>query len=294
MKTSIIAFLVLALSGVLALAAQPAGKKPAAVPRLKVATPKSEREAGADKEASQAEKKQTKKPAKPSPGLKLATEGKDAPDEAEIVKNLSYMQGFGVGKQVAQFEELGIKIDMEVLMQALRNAAEGKESAMTEEESQAAAAEIHQFVQGKYAAKNRRDGEKFLAANKKEEGVKTLPSGLQYKVIKSGKGESPKKTDTVRAHYKGTFINGMEFDSSYRGGQPVSFPVDKVIPGWTEALQLMKVGDKWQLFIPSDLGYGEGGMHDRQGNERIPPNATLVFEVELLGVEKGSKGPTLK
>ncbi len=123
-------------------------------------------------------------------------------------------------------------------------------------------------------------GEDFLAANAKKPGVKVLPSGLQYKVLKSGNGPSPKATDTVKTHYHGTFINGKVFDSSVERGEPVEFPVNGVIKGWTEALQLMKVGDKWQLFIPSDLAYGPDG----QGP--IPPNSVLVFDVELLGISK--------
>jgi FKBP-type peptidyl-prolyl cis-trans isomerase FklB len=124
-------------------------------------------------------------------------------------------------------------------------------------------------------------GETFLAQNAKKEGVVTTASGLQYKVIKSGMGESPRPTDTVKVHYHGTLIDGTVFDSSVQRGQPISFPVNGVIPGWVEALQLMKVGDKWQLFIPARLAYG-----DRSPGPAIPPNSALIFEVELLGIEK--------
>jgi FKBP-type peptidyl-prolyl cis-trans isomerase FklB len=124
-------------------------------------------------------------------------------------------------------------------------------------------------------------GEVFLAENAKKEGVKTTASGLQYKVIKSGAGESPKLADTVKVHYHGTLINGTVFDSSVQRGQPISFPVGDVIPGWVEALQLMKVGDKWQLFIPARLAYG-----DQSPSPAIPPNSVLIFELELLGIEK--------
>lgn len=129
-------------------------------------------------------------------------------------------------------------------------------------------------------AKNREDGEKFLAENKKEPGVVTLPSGLQYKIITEGKGPSPKPTQTVTTNYVGTLINGHEFDSSYKHGQPAVFPCNGVIKGWTEALQLMKVGSKWKLFIPADLAYGDQGAGDV-----IPPGSTLIFEIELLGIK---------
>ena len=124
-------------------------------------------------------------------------------------------------------------------------------------------------------------GATFLAENAKKEGVKTTASGLQYKVIKSGMGESPKLTDAVKVHYHGTLIDGTVFDSSVQRGQPITFPVGGVIPGWVEALQLMKVGDKWQLFIPAKLAYG-----DQSPSPVIPPNSVLIFEVELLGIEK--------
>jgi FKBP-type peptidyl-prolyl cis-trans isomerase len=124
-------------------------------------------------------------------------------------------------------------------------------------------------------------GQDFLAENAKKEGVKTLADGLQYKVIKDGTGASPKATDVVSVHYKGTLIDGTEFDSSYKRGQPTEFPVNRVIPGWTEALQLMKEGSKWILYIPSKLAYGERGTPGGP----IPPDATLIFEVELLKVK---------
>ncbi len=130
------------------------------------------------------------------------------------------------------------------------------------------------------AEKNKNEGERFLAENKEKEGVTTLPSGLQYKVIKAGNGSSPKASDTVTTHYRGALIDGTEFDSSHKRGEPTSFPVGGVISGWTEALKLMKVGAKWQLFVPSDLAYGPRGA-----GQNIGPNATLIFEVELLSIE---------
>jgi len=127
---------------------------------------------------------------------------------------------------------------------------------------------------------NKKEGEDFLAANKSKEGVVTLPSGLQYKVLKEGTGPKPSPADSVVCNYRGTLINGTEFDSSYKRGQPATFPVNGVIKGWTEALQLMPVGSKWQLFIPPDLAYGQRGA-----GADIGPNATLIFEVELLSIQ---------
>jgi FKBP-type peptidyl-prolyl cis-trans isomerase FklB len=133
----------------------------------------------------------------------------------------------------------------------------------------------------KLGEKNKKEGEAFLAENKKKEGVKTLPSGLQYRVIKEGTGRKPKATDKVLTHYRGTLIDGTEFDSSYKRGTPTSFKVNEIIPGWTEALQLMKEGAKWQLFIPSNLAYAERGA-----GRDIGPNATLIFEVELISIQE--------
>src|SRR5688572_6631726 len=126
--------------------------------------------------------------------------------------------------------------------------------------------------------RSKKEGEDFLAANKSKEGVKSTATGLQYKVIKEGKGPKPKPTDVVKVHYRGTLLNGTEFDSSYKRGEPVEFPLGQVIPGWTEGVQLMTVGSKYQFFIPGDLAYGE------RGNQGIPPNSTLQFEVELLEI----------
>ena len=128
--------------------------------------------------------------------------------------------------------------------------------------------------------KNQKDGEAFLAANKNKEGVISLPNGMQYKVITMGTGKKPKATDTVTVHYQGTLIDGKEFDSSFKRGEPATFPLNQVIKGWTEGLQLMPVGSKFQFFIPSELGYG-----DRGAGQLIQPNSTLIFEVELLSVK---------
>jgi FKBP-type peptidyl-prolyl cis-trans isomerase FklB len=143
--------------------------------------------------------------------------------------------------------------------------------------------EMHQKQQEKMqqaGATNKKEGDAFLAANKSKEGVVTLPSGLQYKILTAGTGPKPKSSDSVVCNYKGTLIDGKEFDSSYKRGQPATFPVAGVIKGWTEALQLMPVGSKWQLFVPSDLAYAERGS-----GPDIGPNATLIFEVELLSIQ---------
>jgi FKBP-type peptidyl-prolyl cis-trans isomerase FklB len=169
----------------------------------------------------------------------------------------------------------------------LKDSYGGGETLLTEDEVRKTLADFQQKqfsrqaeTMRKLAEKNKADGEKFLAENAKKEGVKTLPSGLQYKEITPGKGKSPKATDNVTTNYRGTLIDGTEFDSSYKRGQPATFPVSGVIPGWTEALQLMKEGGKWQLFVPSNLAYGEGGE-----GRVIGPNATLIFEVELISVK---------
>jgi FKBP-type peptidyl-prolyl cis-trans isomerase FklB len=178
-------------------------------------------------------------------------------------------------------------VDLASLVQGIKDALAGSKPALTDEEMQNTIEGIQKVVEEHRAdlarqvgKKNKEEGDRFLAANARKEGVKTTKSGLQYKVIKEGTGPTPKATDLVKTHYHGTFIGGEVFDSSVRRGEPAVFPVNRVIPGWTEALQLMKVGSKWQLFVPSDLAYGE------EGSGEIPPNATLIFEVELLGIEK--------
>jgi FKBP-type peptidyl-prolyl cis-trans isomerase FklB len=160
----------------------------------------------------------------------------------------------------------------------------GKASALSQAEVQQAMMALQQSMSQKQQGKgadNKKAGEDFLAQNKTREGVKTLPSGLQYQVLQQGKGKSPAKTDKVTTHYHGTLIDGTVFDSSYERGQPATFPVNGVIAGWTEALQLMQEGAKWRLFIPSDLAYGARGAGDDIG-----PNAALIFDVELISVNK--------
>lgn len=194
------------------------------------------------------------------------------------VRGASYTLGYRMGQQM---KRNGAGIDLDSYQRGLQEGMAGKKSPLTEEQMDQVLGDYMRDVQAKMTIKNKQDGQAFLANNAKQPGVKTTKSGLQYKVIKDGTGKAPQSTDTVKTHYKGTFIDGNVFDSSYEGGVPVSLRVTGVIPGWTEALQMMKVGSKWQLFIPSELAYGATG--DPQGV--IPPNSALVFELELLGIE---------
>ncbi len=194
---------------------------------------------------------------------------------------VSYIIGMDIGNNL---KKQSIDIDPNILARGVKDTLSGVKPLLTEKEIQENMATLQKEMMAKQeevGKKNKSEGEAFLAENKRKEGVKTLPSGLQYKVIKAGTGKKPKSTDTVTVHYRGTLINGTEFDSSYKRGQTVSFPVSGVIPGWTEALQLMEEGAKWQLFIPSNLAYGEKGA----GNV-IGPNATLIFEVELISIQE--------
>ncbi len=172
-----------------------------------------------------------------------------------------------------------LDLNQEQLAKGVKDALLRNPSLLTEDEIKSVLMRLQQEQYVKHlAAKNLKEGEAFLAKKKEEEGVVTLPSGLQYKVIRKGTGKTPKDTDSVTTHYRGTFIDGKEFDSSYKGGEPATFPVKGVIAGWTEALQLMKEGAKWQLFIPAHLAYGKNGTRG------IAPNSTLIFDIELLSV----------
>jgi FKBP-type peptidyl-prolyl cis-trans isomerase FklB len=208
----------------------------------------------------------------------------DAPELKTDKEKLSYSIGMDIG---GNLKRGSIEVDPDLLAIGLKDSYVGGKTILTEEEARKTIEEFQKTLMAKQAEtmkklaeKNKGEGEKFLAENGKKEGVKTLPSGLQYKEIAPGTGKSPKATDTVTTHYKGTLIDGTEFDSSYKRGQPATFPVSGVIPGWTEALQSMKEGAKWQLFVPSNLAYGEKGA----GRE-IGPNAALIFEVELISVQ---------
>jgi len=200
-------------------------------------------------------------------------------------EKLGYAIGLQIGTQLATTKDA---MNIDALILGLKDAVEGKEARLTKADMDASKMAFQKKVQemaqkeaAQLGQKNKAEGEAFLAANKAKEGVVTLPSGLQYKVIKAGTGETPKATDTVVTHYTGTLINGQVFDSSVQRGQPATFPVNQVIPGWTEALQKMKVGAKWQLVLPSNLAYGERGA-----GQMIAPNSVLVFDIELIDIKK--------
>ncbi|HKQ39234.1 MAG TPA: FKBP-type peptidyl-prolyl cis-trans isomerase [Verrucomicrobiae bacterium] len=196
---------------------------------------------------------------------------------------ISYGYGMEIGKNL---KRQGIEINADLLAQGLKATLNGDKTLLTDDEVRQTMMAFQQKMQAARAEKSKKEGEEnktkgeaFLAENKKKEGVQTTASGLQYKVITKGTGPMPKADDTVKTHYRGTLIDGTEFDSSYKRGEPATFGVTQVIKGWTEALLMMPVGSKWQLFIPGDLAYGPGG---RPG---IPPNATLLFDIELLAIE---------
>jgi len=212
----------------------------------------------------------------------------EAPKLTDQKDKVSYSIGMDVGNNL---KRQSIDVDVDLLARGMKDALAGGDTLLSPEEARETLIALQQELREKAlerrkqdAERNRKEGEVFLAENGKKEGVVSLPSGLQYKILRSGDGSSPKATDTVETNYRGTLIDGTEFDSSYKRGQPAVFPVNGVIAGWTEALQLMKVGDKWQLFIPSDLAYGERGAGP------IEPYATLVFEVELLSITSEPEG----
>lgn len=212
---------------------------------------------------------------KPSAPVKLETEE----------QKISYIFGNNIGTRM---KSDGLKVDLDSLVAGIKEALAGSPSRLSEEETNAALQKFQEKMQAEQekaaastGSENAKAGEEFLATNGKREGVTTTASGLQYEVLKKADGAKPKKESTVRVHYHGTLIDGTIFDSSVERGEPAEFPVNQVIPGWTEALQLMPVGSKWKLFIPSKLAYGPRGAGDDIG-----PNSTLIFEVELLGIEE--------
>jgi len=218
-------------------------------------------------------------------GIAAIASAQETPQDKTPLKStkekVSYTIGMNIG---SSFRQQGLEVEWDALLRGIKDAMAGKESLLTEAEARDVMTAFQKEMESKQNLRmenNKKAGETFLAENKKKEGVKTLASGLQYKVIKEGTGPIPKKTDTVVTHYRGTLINGNEFDSSYKRKEPTTFGVGQVIAGWTEALQLMKVGSKWQLFVPPNLAYGEqgaGGM--------IGPGETLIFDIELLSIAK--------
>ncbi|MDI6765963.1 MAG: FKBP-type peptidyl-prolyl cis-trans isomerase [Bacteroidota bacterium] len=197
--------------------------------------------------------------------------------------SVSYSIGMSIGQNLkAQM----VEVDPVILAKGIKDILDSNQTLMTDEQAQIVMMHFQQQMSAKQeekmreqGEKNKTEGEAFLTENKKKEGVVTLPSGLQYKVLTMGKGPKPKATDTVSVHYSGTLIDGTDFDSSIKRGQPATFPLNGVIKGWTEGLQLMPVGSKYQFFIPSELGYGERGA-----GSTILPNSTLIFEIELLSI----------
>jgi FKBP-type peptidyl-prolyl cis-trans isomerase len=196
----------------------------------------------------------------------------------------SYAIGMNIGKGL---HKDSVDVDPAILLRGLKDGMAGGKTLLTDDEAKTAMVAIQADLRKKQEAKmaiagdaNKKEGDEFLAQNKTKEGVVTLPSGLQYKILKEGTGPKPSASDSVVCNYKGTLIDNTEFDSSYKRGQPATFPVGQVIKGWTEVLQLMPVGSKWQVFVPSDLAYGP-----RAPGGTIGPNATLIFEIELLSIQ---------
>jgi FKBP-type peptidyl-prolyl cis-trans isomerase FklB len=209
-------------------------------------------------------------------------------DEKPALTDQKGKGGYSLGYEYGEsFKKKGVEIDLGVFAAGFWDAVHGKEPRMTPAEMKASLSELQkkmfiaqQLRLREKAAKNLEEGKAFLAENAKKEGVTSLPSGLQYEILSEGAGASPKVGDTVKVRYRGTFIDGTEFDSSKRRGEPSSIEVGTIMPGWTEALQMMKEGSKWKLFVPSELAYGKRGLG------RIPPNSTLIFELDLVSVEK--------
>ena len=214
----------------------------------------------------------------------------DAPALKSHKETLSYALGVDLGRSV---QKQSLDVDNGLVIQGLTDALSGSKTLLTEEQVRATLADLRNMLKQKQLAlqaekkkelaeKNKKEGEAFLAENKAREGVVTLASGLQYKILKAGDGQKPTADDTVVCHYRGTLIDGTEFDSSYKRNRPTTFVVKRLIKGWSEALQLMPAGSKWQLFIPANLAYGAGSAGSARGG--IGPNATLIFEVELVAI----------
>jgi FKBP-type peptidyl-prolyl cis-trans isomerase FklB len=212
-----------------------------------------------------------------------------AEDQAPQLKDLKDKASYSIGMNIGMnFKKQNVELNPDALLAGVKDALSGKKPALTDTEAREVMNQWSKELAEKQKAmadKNAADGKKFLEDNKKKEGIKTTASGLQYKVVKEGNGPQPKAADTVTVDYRGTLIDGTEFDSSYKRGQPATFPLNGVIKGWTEGLQLMKSGAKYQFFIPSDLAYGQRAM-----GPDIAPNATLIFEVDLKSVQPAPAG----
>lgn len=224
-----------------------------------------------------------KAPAKKAPVKTVAGKPKSTTATAPVLKNALDSMSYALGVSMSTFyKEQGVKsINTALLSKAVNDFFAGKPQLLNEEQTNMSISNYLQQLKGEKAAANKKLGQEFLAANKVKPGVVTLPSGLQYQVISEGTGPKPLPSDKVKCHYHGTLIDGTIFDSSVDRGQPIDFPVTGVIKGWIEALQLMPVGSKWKLFIPSDLAYG-----DNQAGPSIKPGSTLIFDVELLEIVK--------
>jgi len=215
--------------------------------------------------------------------LSAACFAAETPDLKDQTNKESYSLGYQFGQSLKQ---QGLSINLGAYTAGVQDSLSGTKPRLSQEEVNKTVSDVQSRVMAARqkewrarAEKNRSDGKAYLDANGKKEGVKTLPSGLQYKVLAEGKGKTPKATDEATVHYRGAFIDGTEIDNSYKKGNPLTMKVNGVIRGWSEALQLMKEGSTWQLFIPPDLAYGE------RGTNRIPPNSTLVFDIELISVK---------
>ena len=211
-----------------------------------------------------------------SVGVALSLSAAEESPFKSTKEKASYALGLNIGKQLKQNNA---DIDTDIYMKALKDALSGGKLLMTDEQIRETLTAFQADLRTRTLDKNKKDGEAFLAENKKKEGIMTTASGLQYKIETKGTGKIPTTNDTVVCHYRGTLIDGTEFDSSYKRSEPTSFPVTGVIKGWTEALLMMPVGSKWKLFIPSDLAYGE------RGNRGIAPNSTLQFDIELVSIK---------
>ncbi len=223
-------------------------------------------------------------PDEPKPKTSAPAAVQPAGPFKDLKENFSYALGVSIG---GNLKRQSVDVDLGVMEQGLKDGLAGGKPLMTDQQVKAAMTEMQQEVRAKQeeraklaAITNLKEGEAFLEANKTKPGVVVLPSGLQYKILVAGTGPKPKATDTVVCNYRGTLIDGTEFDSSFKRGQPATFPLGRVIKGWTEALQLMPVGSKWQLFIPAALAYGE-----RSPGPEIGPNSALIFEIELISIQ---------